>query len=285
MTARALRDAIVGHAEAIGFRGHGLHVRVGDDVAVHRWTADVRENLHSVAKGVCVLAAGIAADEDLVRLDETVAALLPHADLGPGVETVTLRHLLTMSSGIDMPWSETEMSDWPDLAEEYLARPTRGRVFQYANASTYTAMTALAARVGDVADYLGPRLFTPLGIEGVEWDRCPRGRIVAGSGLALRTDELARLGLLIRDGGVWQGRRIVSSAIIDGMHADWVAAGTDPGYERYALAGWDGPGDAWRLHGAHGQLLIFSGDAVVTITADDHGRADALAAFVASALS
>jgi hypothetical protein len=62
------------------------------------------------------------------------------------------------------------------------------------------------------------------------------------------------------------------------MHSDWVVAGVNPGYDGYALAGWKGPGSAWRLHGAYGQLLIFSGDTVVTITAEDHFGADALVA-------
>ncbi|MDR7114039.1 CubicO group peptidase (beta-lactamase class C family) [Microbacterium trichothecenolyticum] len=282
--AQSIADRIVLEADASGFRAHGLHVLIGDDVAEHRWTADVREDIHSAAKGVCVLAAGIAADEGLISLDAPVATYLPAADLGEGVDGVTLRNLLTMTSGIDLPWSETMMTDWPDLAAEFLRRPSRGRVFQYSNASTYTAMRVLAERVGDVADYLGPRLFAPLGIADVEWERCPNGRIVAGGGLPLRTDELARIGRLIRERGRWEGRQLVSPEWIDAMHSDWVVAGEDPGYDGYALAGWRGPGDAWRLHGAYGQLLIFAGDAVVTITADDHFRADRTAAFVVEAV-
>jgi len=282
--AQSVADRIVLEADASGFRAHGLHVLIGDDVAEHRWTADVREDIHSAAKGVCVIAAGIAADEGLISLDAPVATYLPAADLGEGVDGVTLRHLLTMTSGIDLPWSETMMTDWPDLAAEFLRRPSRGRVFQYSNASTYTAMRVLAERVGDVADYLGPRLFAPLGIADVEWERCPNGRIVAGGGLPLRTDELARIGRLIRERGRWEGRQLVSPEWIDAMHSDWVVAGENPGYDGYALAGWRGPGDAWRLHGAYGQLLIFAGDAVVTITADDHFRADRTAAFVVEAV-
>lgn len=282
--AETIRDRLVDHAEASGFGAHGLHVRVGGDVAEHRWTPDVREEIHSVAKGVCVLAAGLAADEDLVSLDVPVAAYLPDFMLGDGVDQVTLRHLLSMSSGIDLPWSETLMTDWPDLAREFLSRPSRGRVFQYSNASTYTAMTVLASRVGDIVDFLRPRLLAPLGIDDIEWERCLRGRIVAGSGISLRTEELARLGQLIRDRGEWAGRRLVPASVIDAMHSGWVVAGENPAYERYALAGWDGPGSAWRLHGAYGQLLIFCDDAVVTITADDHFGADAMAAFVVDTL-
>ncbi|MCJ1708846.1 serine hydrolase [Microbacterium sp. VKM Ac-2923] len=271
-----LRDVLVHRIADVGFIAHGLHVRVGEEVATHRWTPDVPEEIHSVAKAVAVLAAGIAADEGRVSLDAPVGDLLPTAT------DATLRHLLSMSSGIDFPYSETMMSDWPDLAAEFLSRPSRGRVFQYSNASTYTALHALSQRVGDVEEYLRPRLFAPLGFADVAWRRCPNGRVLGGEGLALRTEEMARLGLLIRDRGVFDGRRLVSAGVVDALHTGWVdTGGTADGYRRYALAGWDGPGSAWRLHGAHGQLIVFAGDAVVTISADDHGGADAMTAFIA----
>ncbi|WAC70375.1 serine hydrolase domain-containing protein [Microbacterium sp. SL75] len=273
--AAALRDALVARIDDTGFAAHGVHVRVGDDVAMHRWTPDVREEIHSVAKAVAVLAAGIAADEGIVSLDDPVRSMLPAAT------EVTLRDLLSMSSGIDLPWSETMMTDWPDLAAEFLSRPSSGRVFQYSNASTYTAMAALSQRTGDIEDFLRPRLFAPMGWTDVSWRRCPNGRVLGGEGLELRTAELARLGLLIRDGGVIDGHRVVSEGIVDAMHSGWIDTGSPgAGYRRYALAGWDGPGDAWRLHGAHGQLVVFAGDAVVTVTAHDHGGADAVAEFI-----
>lgn len=282
--AQIVRDRIVEQVAHAGFDAHGLHVRIGLDTAEHRWTADIREDVHSVAKGICVLAAGIASDEGAISLDEPVSTSLPDFALGHRVDEVTLRHLLTMTSGVDLPWSDTLMTDWPDLAREFLGRPSSGRVFQYSNASTYTAMAVLAARVGDVGDYLVPRLFSPLGIDDVVWERSPNGRIVAGGGLALRTEELSRLGLLIRDRGAWEGRQLISPEWIDKMHSDWRAAGDSASYDRYALAGWGGPGPGWRLHGAYGQLLIFLDDAVVTITADDHLGADDIAAFVIDTL-
>ncbi|MFJ4159399.1 serine hydrolase domain-containing protein [Microbacterium testaceum] len=270
-----LRDALVARIDDTGFGAHGLHVRVGDDVATHRWTPDEREEIHSVAKAVAVLAAGIAVDEGLMSLDEPVRTVLPAAT------GVTLRDLLSMSSGIDLPWSETMMTDWPDLAAEFLSRPSRGRIFQYSNASTYTAMAALSERTGDIEEFLRPRLFAPLGWADVSWRRSPSGRVLAGEGLELRTDELAQLGLLIRDRGVVDGRRVVSPGIVDAMHSGWIETGSvGDGYRRYALSGWDGPGGAWRLHGAHGQLIVFVGDAVVTVTAQDHGGADAVAEFI-----
>lgn len=282
-------DDVVRQVERTGFRAHDLHVLVGDDTAGHHWSADVRRDVHSVAKGVVVLAVGTATDDGVLTLDEPVGALLPDVVLGPGVQEVTLRHLLTMTSGIDMPWSPTETRDWPDLAREFLGRPSTGagRSFQYANASTYTAARALAARVGDVGAYVQERLFTPLGIDDVRWERCPLGHVVAGGGLWLRTEEVARIGRLLRDRGAADGRQLVPAAVVDAMHGDWVTAGSSPAYDRYALAGWGGPGRTWRLHGAYGQLVLLDpvADAVVTLTADDHERADVTAAAVAEVLA
>lgn len=279
--AQVLRDRIVREIDALGFGAHGLHVRIGDNTAQHRWVDDVREDIHSVAKGVCVLAAAFAAEEGLIAFDEPVAHVLPQAEFGEGSSTITLRHLLSMTSGIDLPWSPTMMSDWPDLAFEFLGRASRGRAFQYSNASTYTAMRMLAARVGDVAEYVDRKLFAALGIENAQWDRCPNGYIVAGGGLWLRTEEMARIGRFVRDAGRWGGRQLLSPEWIAAMHSDWVPTGGGPAYERYALGGWDGPGPAWRFHGAYGQLVIFTGAAVVTITASDHEGADRIAAFIA----
>jgi len=284
--AHAALDALVRHVAATGFRAHGLHVRVGDDTVEHRWTPDVREEVHSVAKGVAVLAVGIAADDGLVDVDGPVAATLPALCTGAGTDRVTLRHLLTMTSGVDMPWSPTELTEWPDLAAEFLSRPSRGRVFQYANASTYTAMRVLERHVGDVGAFVSERVFAPLGIADVDWARCARGFVAGGEGIALRTSELARIGRLVRDGGVVDGHRVVAARWCEALHSDWVEReGAGPGYERYAMAGWDGPGQLWRLHGAHGQMLLFDRDAVVTVTADDHAGADAFASAVADVLS
>ncbi|PCE13500.1 hydrolase [Microbacterium sp. SZ1] len=276
--AASLRDRLVAEVESSGFGALGLHVRVGDDTADHRWAADESTEIHSVAKGVSVLAAGSADAEGLLSLDEPISGIVEDVALGRGVGALTLRRLLSMSTGIDLPWSPTLMTDWPDLAAEFLSRDSRGRAFQYSNASTYTAMRLLERVVGDVEDYLGPRLFAPLGLEDVEWRRCPLGHILAGEGLALRTEEMSRIGRLLRDRGVWDGEQIVPGSVVDAMHSDWVPAGTSEGYQRYGLGAWDGPGSAWRLHGAYGQLVILHADTVVTVSADDHFGADAFAA-------
>ena len=270
--------------EEDGFKAHAIEVSTRHGTARRCWGEDVRRDVHSVAKGVCVLAAGIACDEGLFDPDAPLAHYLPDLTSGPGVDSVTTRHLLGMVSGIDLPWSATMMTDWPDLAAEFLRRPSRGRAFQYSNASTYTAMRALSSVVGDVHAWLTPRLFAPLGIEAPNWDRCPNGHVLAGEGLHLSIGEFSRIGQLIHARGAWRNRQLVSPRWIEALHSDWHVRVADPGYTHYALAGWGGPGTAWRLHGAHGQMLLFHRDAVIAVMADDHLGADRTAAHLIQVL-
>lgn len=282
--AQPILDRIVRAADEDGFSAHAAHVLVGDDEAEHHWSDDDRRNIHSVSKGVCALAIGVASDEGLVDVDAPVSEYLPDLAYGDGADAVTLRHLLQMTSGIDLPWSETLMTDWPDLAAEFLSRPSRGRVFQYSNASTYTAMRVLQAVTGDAYEWTASRVLRPLGIADPPWDRCPNGWVEAGGGLRLTLAELSRIGRLVRDEGAWEGRRVVSAEWIRAMLTDEAEHDAEPAYRRYALSVWGGPGDARRMHGAYGQLVVFLGDAVVTVLADDHMGADRMAERIVAAL-
>lgn len=271
-------DALAAFVEAVDRERLGVYgvvIRIGDERAGHRWRSDDRENLYSLSKGVCALAVGLAVEEGILSLDTTVGESLPGFDLGRDVGAVTVRRLLTMTSGIDFPWFGHEEIPWPDLAREMLSRPSRGPVFQYSDASTYVAMRILGSRVGDVRDWLVPRLFSPLGIRNPQWHRCPLGWIIGGTGLELRTEEVARIGDLLLDRGRRDGAVVVPAAWIDGMHGDWVDTGRPAPMDRYGLATWAGPGDdAWRLEGRYGQFVVVVGDAVVTITGHEEEGED-----------
>lgn len=287
--AETVRDRIAHAIDEEQLGAYGLHVLVGHESAQHRWRSDDRVNLYSVSKGVSALAASIAADEGILSLDTRAVDVLDVPAPGAGAEAVTLEHLLTMTSGIDFEWFGDQEVPWPDLAFEMLARPSRGagQHFQYSDASTYVAMRMLGAVVGDVREWLMPRLFQPLGIHNPQWLRCPLGWIVGGSGLELRTEELARIGRVLRDGGRFGGDRIVSERWIDRMHSDWVSTGAGGLYSSYGLAAWRGPRDGWRLDGRYGQYVFIdeAADAVVTITGHEEERDQRLVEIAADAVA
>jgi hypothetical protein len=107
---------------------------------------------------------------------------------------------------------------------------------------------------------------------------------VGGTGLELRTGELARIADLLLDRGRWADRQLVSASWVDALHAAWVDTGRPPPMDRYGLATWAGPGDAWRLEGRYGQFVIVLDDAVATVTAHEEVGEDRIAALATEAL-
>jgi CubicO group peptidase (beta-lactamase class C family) len=61
-------------------------------------------------------------------------------------------------------------------------------------------------------------LFAPLGIRNYSWTTMPDGTPLLAGGMRMTPRDMAKLGQLMLDGGVWQGKRILSR--------EWVALST-----------------------------------------------------------
>jgi len=183
---------------------------------------------------------------------------------------MTLENLLTMTSGLD--WNEdvayADPSNPSDLMEatddwiqfvldrRMIAEP--GHVFEYSSGDAQLLADIFRKEThSDIEEYARAHLFKPLGISGWHWKRTPLGIVDTEGGLYLRTADLARIGQLYLNGGLWQGRRIVS--------ADWVRESVTPHIEaghgyQYGYLWWLLPygehGLAWLARGFGGQRLI-----------------------------
>ena len=147
-------------------------------------------------------------------------------------DTITLRHLLTMTTGFawneDLPYqnpqnSERLMTDAPDrcryVLEQQIVRPP-GRVYNYNGGATALLAAILTKATGQPLDVLAQReLFDRLGIGEVEWIRYIDGAPVAASGLRMRPRDLLKIGQLVLDGGRWQNKQVVSRAWIESRRA------------------------------------------------------------------
>lgn len=195
-----------------------------------QFAPEVRHDLRSISKSVIGLLVGIAHDQGrLADLNAPMIGFFPeHADLAtPERRTVTLRHLLTMTAG--MEWdesgsyarldnSETRMSFAWDRIRYVLERPIVARPgsrFVY-NGGATALLAAIVERAtgARIEDYAQKVLFGPLGITDVEWKTDTYGRVLPYSGLRMRPRDLLKLGRLMLDQGNWRGTQIVSS--------DWV---------------------------------------------------------------
>lgn len=188
--------------------------------------ATTRHDLRSVTKSVLSLLVGIAIDRGwIASVDLPVLAAFPEFnDLHTSpAGSVTLRHLLTMSAGLDwneaIPYadpgnSERQMDDALDRCRYALER-TRvavpGTRFGYnGGLSMLLAEVVRRAARRPLDAIAAETLLGPLGITDVEWLAYADGTPNAASGLRMRASDLAKIGQLVLDEGAWAGRQIVS---------------------------------------------------------------------------
>ncbi len=175
---------------------------------------------YSECKSVVGLAIGMLVDEGKLDIDEKIIKLfapdVPKLALLT-LKDVTVRHLLTMTSCVSFneAGSVTE-TDWVRCFLESPIRGELGKKFVYNSMNTYM-LSALVCRItgGSLTDFLRPRLFDPLGITEVHWEKCPAGIEKGGWGLYMRPEDFAKIGQLVLNGGVWNGKRLISQEWLD----------------------------------------------------------------------
>jgi CubicO group peptidase (beta-lactamase class C family) len=282
---RALIDGLVQAARDNDMELYGVHVyRRGAEPAERRLRSDDRVNLYSVSKTFTSVALGIAEAEGRLALDDPALAYFPEFanSAAPGLDQVTLFHLLTMTSGSPHAWFAEEPVTVPDLAADFFATPLQhepGSYFSYTGTGPYVAARALRAATGaSVRDYLMPRVFGPLEIHNPQWHTCPLGHPVAESDLFLTTSELARFGRLLLNDGRHEGRQLVPAGYSARIARETVPTVNDPDSQEFGLADRYGLG-AWRyqadgdgtfyMAGKYGQICVVAPpqQAVVTVTA------------------
>ncbi len=189
------------------------------------------------------------------------------ASADPAHGQIMLRHLMTHTSGLACddnddasPGSEGTMqsqSDEPDWWAFTLRLPVvhpPGLHYAYCTAGMNLVGAAMRKVSGEALPALFQRLVAgPLGFGAYHWNLMPNGEAYLGGGMHMRPRDLAKLGQLYLDGGIWNGQRIVSS--------DWVAASvarqteineetTGMDAERFAqIATRGADGYAWHLYG------------------------------------
>jgi CubicO group peptidase (beta-lactamase class C family) len=241
-----------------------------------------RESLQtsfSAAKSFVSTLVGIAIDEGLIRsVDDPVTDYLPElAARDPRFRQITLRDLLTMSSGI-----RYEEGGFPSLGDDtytYYGVDLRdvalnrvriegppGITWEYNNYHPLLLGLVLErASETSVSDFMATRLWQPLGAEAdATWnlDSERSGFEKMESGLNARAVDYARFGLLFLHNGEWKDRRIVSE--------DWVRAATGADtttgpayYHGYGYFWWidvERPGRFYAM-GKYGQYIYVAPDA------------------------
>lgn len=218
----------------------------GSPAALHR--------VYSVTKSVAATLVGVAWDRGFIQdLDRPLLEFFPeYASVAnpEGKHAITLRHALRMRTGLE--WDEWATSyndpsnptnglylsqDWMKFVLDLPLAAEPGTVFAYNSGVSMLLSGVIRNATGRrAADFADDVLFGHLGIEQLHWLEGPDEIDNTGWGLSLRSRDMARIGQLYLQRGVWNGERILSEA--------WIDASTE-GATRFA-SGW-GYGFQWWL--------------------------------------
>jgi CubicO group peptidase (beta-lactamase class C family) len=243
-------------------------------------------DVRSVTKSVVALLTGVAlADGAIPDLGARLGDyLLPIHTLDAGDSAVTVRELLTMTSG----YSWNELGDGPDFAlwraasdhvQYLLDRPQIGPPgpFEYNSAAVHVLGIVLQNAESEPLPQFATRsLFEPAGITSARWEELEYGTVNGAAGLSLTAPDLLRIGQLLLQEGRSGDRSVVPGT--------WVRAMTSPRFGWREVVGpqsgvsygylcWvaDGsPNPAYFAWGYGGQFVyvVPSLDLVVTSTTD-----------------
>lgn len=247
-----------------------------------RGAADIK----SASKSLLSALVGIALARGELRsleqpVAEALAGVLPPAS-DERKRGITIRHLLTMNSGLEST-SEENYGGWVS-SENWLTDAWRrpmvavpGETFVYSTGNSHLLSAILTVATGQpTLDYARRRLLDPLGARITSWQRDPQGYYFGGNGVAMAPPDLLRFGLLYLQGGRWEGEALIPEA--------WVRESTSPlsegwpdRYGRYGYLWWVRPEEergAYAAVGFGGQFLYIApaSDTVVVVTATEESK-------------
>jgi CubicO group peptidase (beta-lactamase class C family) len=199
----------------------------------NKFNQDSKNNIKSIWKSILSICAGICLDRGYIKsLDEPICNYLQefNQNIHTYQKLITIRHLLTMTSGIywnggihyHCPMLEQlfRSKNWLEHLADIAMADVPGTKHVYKEWDVILLSAIISKATGmNTYDFCKQYLYQPLGIKSGEWAVSPCGisyTIIAGkeenSDLSAR--DLAKIGLLFSNNGVWSGTRIVSEGYI-----------------------------------------------------------------------
>ncbi len=283
ISSAAIQEFIEAADEQIDTLHSFILVRHGHVITEAWWKPESAEKPHilwSLSKSFTSTAIGMAAEEGKLNLNDPVLKFFPDkapAEPSSNLKAMRIRDLLTMSGGHEVE-PKFNLVAGPTV-KGFLAHPTThepGTWFRYNTPGSYMLSAIITKTTGEtVVDYLKPRLFEPLGIEQPKWDTTAEGHSIGGYGLFVRTEDIAKFGLLYLQKGKWNGQQLLAEKWVEAATAGQVDNSLGPHAKNpdwaqgYGYQFWRCRHNCYRGDGRDGQicLVIPEHDVVIAITA------------------
>ena len=215
------------------------------DAYSYPYDSDDAHNIHSCTKSVSSALVGIGIDKGYIKdVSQPVLDFFPKRvakNLDADKKAMTLENLLTMTTGLEC--RDSPLYNWrglrqlrtsPDWVQFMIDLPMAevpGTRFEYCNGASFLLSAILQEQTGmDTLSFAKKYLFGPLGISDVRWPSNPQGITVGYSDLYMRPHDMAKIGYLYLNDGLWDGKRIISSQWVKASTREHIAATHFPGY-------------------------------------------------------
>jgi len=209
----------------------GKDERWGEDLGIRQHSDTSLHDMRSVSKSIVSACIGIAIAQGKIKsVDEKIFDFFKEYQQfrKEGREQLTIRHFLTMSSGLkwneNVPYdnpenSEIQMSRSSDPAMYVLSQPiihAPGKVWNYNGGTTEILARIIEKTTGrNVYTFAKEFLFAPLGISNSYWTSIPGTNTpAAASGLRLTSRDALKFGILYLQNGKWNGKEVVPEQFV-----------------------------------------------------------------------
>lgn len=261
---------------------HSLLILKGDELLAEEYfggyNADSIHFQYSVTKSISSLLIGIAMDQGyLSSVDQKLYDLFPEygnqiAHWNDQKAGITLKNVLTMSAGYQWDeWTYTytdirndanKLIRSEDLMKFVLDLPLAhepGSRFTYNSGCSMLLSGIIQNTTGmSLETFAEKNLFSKLGIEEWHWEQGKDGVFNSGWGLHLKPWDMLKIGRMVRDGGLWEGDRIVSESWLKASQTNHIAS---YGYQWWLSSGF------FSARGWGGQVIaIVPEDDLVVVT-------------------
>ncbi len=243
------------------------HGRILLDVYFYPYDRATLHDVASVTKSITTTLIGIAADKELLDLDAPIVSFFPErtiANLDDWKKQITVRDLSSMSSGLDCYRDGEEeptlqqmkaSQDWVQFTLDLKTIHEPGKVWDYCSPGMHLLSAILTKATGISAlEFAQQNLFTPLGIMEVNWPADSAGFNDGWGDLALYPRDMAKIGYLWLNNGMWDGQQIVSKQWVESSIEPLLQAGNG---DDYGYGWWINQDDifSYRASGRKGQEI------------------------------
>ena len=268
--ARFLNAPICNHSDVLVIR-NGYMVL---DAYSYPYDSEIPHHIDACTQSISSALVGIGIDKGYIK-DESQPVLdfFPTRvakNLDADKKSMSLENLLTMTTGLECrdPFlylqsgmmdmiipAEWRMSkDWVQFIIDLPMAASPGTRFQYCNGAPFLLSAILQEQTGmNALSFAEKHLFEPLGISEVGWPSNPQGITLGYGHLFMRPQDMAKIGYLYLNNGLWNDKQIISSKWIRASTRKYIDTTLLPGYGYHW---WTASPDVYTAAGNKGQFIM-----------------------------